>query len=213
MRCQQLLNTIQGCINNGTTNGPRATVFAQNANIRGGWEVWLQLEIAHGFLTVAGNWTCERERPYPSTNAGNPYLTYAAGGPAWGVTNNINAAARADFYLHRNAGVADDAYIELKCISPTNANPIQDAWNRFQADIVKQQTLRGGNAGLNCISVLATFGTFQAADVAGANPDLGWFWAGGRTAYVYDVANNQVSTLQNVAQGGAPRLFLVAVSA
>ncbi|QCO14706.1 hypothetical protein D3869_05415 [Azospirillum brasilense] len=212
MRCQQLLNTIQGCIANGTTNGARAAVFGQNANIRGGWEVWLQLEIAHGFLTIGGNWTCDREWPYPSTNAGAPFLTYAAAGPAWGTTANPVAAARADFYLRRAAIPADDVYIELKCINPTHATPLQDAWNRFNADVVKQQTLRGGNAGLNYVSLLASFGTFQAGDVAGPNPALGWYWGGGRSAYVYDMVNNQVSTLANVAQGGAPRLFLVAVS-
>ena len=213
MRCQQFLNTIQGCVANGTINGPRAAVLAQNPNIRGGWEGWLQAEIAHGFLNIAGNWTCDREWPYPSTNAANPYLTYTtAGGPAWGVSNNANAAARADFYLRRNVGVADDAYIELKCILPAHVTPIQDAWNRFNADVVKQQTLRVGNPGLNYVSLLAIFGTFQAADVAGPNPNLGWYWAGGRTAYAYDVANNQVTTLANVAQGGVPRLFIVAVS-
>ncbi|CAO3373066.1 hypothetical protein [Azospirillum argentinense] len=212
MRCQQLLTTIQGCIANGTTNGARAAVFAQNVNIRGGWEVWLQLEIAHGFLNIAGNWTCDREWPYPSTNAAAPFLTYTAAGPAWGTTANPVAAARADFYLRRTVGMADDVYIELKCINPTHATPLQDAWNRFHGDVVKQQTLRGGNAGLNYVSILATFGAFQAADVAGPNPNLGWYWAGGRTAYAYDVANNQITTLANVAQGGAPRLFLVAVS-
>ncbi|WP_454018843.1 hypothetical protein [Azospirillum sp. Marseille-Q6669] len=216
MRCQQLLNTIQAEFNNGNINLQRADVFAQNANIRGGWEVWLQLEIAHGFLNIPGNWTCEREQPYPSTNGGNPFLSYTAVGPAWGVSANRRAAARADFYLCRNAGIADDVYIELKCINQTHANPIHDAWGRFEADIIKQQTLRLGNAGLNYVSMLATFGIFQQADVGGGNPTLGWFWAGGRTAYVYDVfnnqVNNQVTTLANVAQGGAPRLFLVAVS-
>lgn len=207
MRAQNFLQTILDGYNiNQSINLPRAATLAQSQSIRGGWEVWLQLEIAHCFLQSVGNWLCERERAYPATQA-NTYLT-----PAGGLTNTLNSAAKCDFYLRRTQGISDDTHVELKCISQTSANPIADAWNRFGQDVLKQQTLKGANATLNGISVLATFGTFQQADVAGPNPALGWCWAGNRSAYALDPANNRVSTLQNVMQGGGARLFLVAVS-
>lgn len=214
MRCQQLLTTIEDAFNHGYINLERASVFARNDRIRGGWEVWLQLEIAHAFLHADGNWTCEREQPYPSTSQRRQFLTYSAVAGVAGTATKRNAAARADFFLHRTQGMADEAYIELKCINATRNNAVLNAWGRFEADVVKQQILTASNGNLNCISVLATFGTFNQADIN----SLAWFMQGGRRAYVYDVFNNnynqnsRVTTLANVATGGLDRLFLVAVS-
>lgn len=216
MRAQNFLNTLLAAhgANAANLNLARAATLAQNANLRGGWEVWLQVEIAQCLMTYQANWACVREAPYPSfNNALNPYLTYGAGVGA-GVTANANAAARCDFFLRRAVpnAIADDTYLELKVISAAAANPLNDAWGRFAADINKQAALAGLNNTLNCISLLATFGTFNPGDVAGPNPSLAWCWAGGRSAYVFDPTNAAVTTLQNVSQGGGNRLFLVAVS-
>ncbi|MCB8836507.1 hypothetical protein [Aurantimonas sp. VKM B-3413] len=213
MRVQPFLTTILQAYQDNPRyiDLDKASYFASTVQLRGGWEVWLQLEIASVFMQASqGSQTCDREYPYPAQGGG--YLAYNAANGAVTVVPNANAASRCDFFLHRTAGMADDTYLELKCILAAGPDPLNNAWNRFHADVAKQQALQNANGGLNCISLLATFGTFTDPQVKGPSPSLGYFWSGGRTAYVIDLANLAVTTLANVATGGAARFFLVGVS-
>lgn len=204
MRAQTLLQFLaQNYRNTAAAN------LANNQNIRGGWEIWLQVEIALTFVTLGGQGTCEREIAYPSGQQNTPYIAYNPGynPPAWAVPN---PSARCDFYLHRSNGTAqqDDTYIELKCVNPNAYNiyridPITDAWNRFKQDIAKIQAIGQVNGLINGIALLATFQQF--------NQPLPQFPTA-LTAYIWDPTNNKVSTVAEVKQGAPNRFFMVAVS-
>ncbi len=200
MRAQPLLNFLRQ-----NYNPAVAANLANNPNINGGWEVWLQVEIALAFVNQGGQRVCVREEPYPSGQLPNRWVTYLA--PNAGTSANAAQAARCDFYLHRPAlpnQQLDDTYVELKCINPNAANPLADAWNRFNADITKIRAIGQVNPLLNGIALLATYGTFTVP-----LPQFN----GGVTAYVWDPANNVVTTMAGVALNGANRFFIVAVSA
>jgi len=213
MRAKPFLQYLQAYYNPQT-----AAFLADTPDIRGGWEVWLQVEIARTFVSLNQNWICERELSYPSGNLFNPYLTYDADddlAPV-GTTSNARYAARCDFFLYRkeSISIADETYIELKCINPSVQYPHRDAWTRFKKDVIKIQALQKANKQLNCIALLATSGVFTLDAVGGENPGLAWFWNQdeGRVAYVWDPTQNAVTTLQNVALDGSGRFFIVAVA-
>lgn len=179
MRAQPFLNFLAQ-----NYNSTRAANLANNQNIRGGWEAWLQVEIGLTFVNQGGQQICNREVAYP-----------------------FGYAARCDFHLHRPGGnnqQQDDTYVELKCINPNALNPVQDAWIRFDNDINKIRQIALINPLVNGIALLATYGQFNAP--------LPQF-AAGINAYVWDPNNNNnVSTIATVIQGGANRFFMVAVS-
>ncbi len=75
-------------------------------------------------------------------------------------------------------GATDETYIELKCINPTVANPINNAWIRFDNDVVKIEVLKAVNGTLIC--QLATCGIFRLIDLAAAAP-LSNYWGGIRS--------------------------------
>lgn len=211
MRSQHILTIVARRIPVG-----KASWFASADNFRGGWEGWLQAEIAHAFYEDRAATEITREQPYPS-GLGAGHHRYLAYNPANGmVATAAHPAARCDFYVRRPAvfGPADESYLELKCISPSAMNAVDDAWNRFRADVTKIDALRARNQNLVCTALLATWGTFNPIHVRGDAPTLRWCWAGNRTAYVVDFRAGQpvVSTLANVATGGDERLFIVAVS-
>lgn len=200
MRAQPFLQFLQN-----NYNPAQAANLANNVNVRGGWEVWLQIEIALTFVNQGGNRICDREAPYPSGLGGvNPWIGNNPVPPPPYIPVP-NPGIRCDFHLHHPAGVGlqDDTYVELKCINPNVANPLIDAWNRFGNDINKIQNVAVINPNLNGIAVLATYGQFNAP----LPP-----FAGGVYAYVWDPANNAVTTMNNVTQGGANRFFMVAAS-
>jgi hypothetical protein len=208
VRVQPFLNELVGL------PFAKASVFANNPNFSGGWEGWLQAEIGYAIYGANISSLIRREVKYPDGAAA--YLNYVAGPPPVATPGAAaGAAARCVFYLHRPAGPAgggaDETYIELKCINPTVANPINDAWNRFDNDVVKIGALRAANGTLVCQALLATFGTFTPIDVAAAAP-LSIYWGGTRSAYILDTGSGNVTTLQTVTTGGVPRLFIVAVS-
>jgi hypothetical protein len=182
----------------------QAANLAQNVNIRGGWEVWLQIEIALTFVNLGGNRICDREAPYPSGQVANPWIgNNPAAPPAYIPV--ANPGIRCDFHLHHPAGIGlqDDTYVELKCINPNAVNPLNDAWQRYNDDIDKIRNIEAINPILPGIAVLATYGQFN-----GPLPQF----PHGVNAYVWDPTNNVVTTMNNVTQGGANRFFMVAAS-
>lgn len=186
-------------------NHERAANLANNRNIRGGWEVWLQVEIALAFVNQEeGTRICQREEPYPA-EIENQWITYSNQTGVAQVTSHRNQAARCDFCLcrHNPHGQMDYTYVELKCINPNAPNPLQDAWERFDSDIRKVQAIRQLNLQVPWIALLVTYGQF--------NPPLPQFSAG-INARVWDPNNNNVSRIENVIQGGPDRLFIVAAS-
>lgn len=200
MRAQPFLQFLQA-----NYDPANAANLANNNNIRGGWEPWFQVEIALTFVNQGGNRICTREDSYPSGQAA-PHIWIGnnpAPPPAYVAVTA--PGIRCDFHLHRpaGAGLQDDTYVELKCINPNVGNPWADSWNRYGNDIVKLQNILALNNNINAIAVLATFGQFNAP--------LPQFPVG-INAYVWDPTNNAVTTMNNVAQGGANRFFIVAAS-
>ncbi len=201
MRAQTFLRFL-----NDNYDHRRAANLATNTNIRGGWEIWLQVEIAYTFVNIGGSRACAREIPYPSGNNNNRYISYDSRrmqNPAR-LEQNGNSAARCDFYLSRrlqnDRGIADDTYVELKCINPNTNNPLDDAWNRFYSDINKIQAISGVNNQINGVALLATYGTF--AILPGDT----------RNKYVWDPTNNAVTRMTDVNRGNQRRFFIVAAS-
>lgn len=85
----------------------------------GGWEVWLQVELANELITAQEVHKIEREYGYPS-----------------------RAQARCDIYVERNIGShCESTYIELKCINYKSANPKKNVIQGFIADIDKMRNL------------------------------------------------------------------------
>lgn len=199
MRAQPFLQFLRA----NYVNWPTAAALSNNSNIRGGWEGWLQVEIARTFVNLGGGRICEREVQYPSGHdAPNQYIRSNLGvyqaGPAPGI--------RCDFYLHHpEGGQQDDTYLELKCIIPIAFHPaaVDDAWFRFRGDITKIRNISDVNNSINGIAVLASFGQFNAP-----LPHFPF----GVNAYVWDPGNNVVRTMNNVIQGGPDRFFIIAAS-
>jgi hypothetical protein len=183
--------------------------FMNTPNFRHGWEVWLQCEIGFAFNGVNFNNVLLREVPYPSSNNINRFLAYndTRDPPAWEVARQ-NEAARADFQIRRTQGPADTTFLELKCRLQQENH--RQTWTRLENDVQKIRALCALNNTLNCIALLATFGTFTQQDIQYLN----WFYTGGRNARVLDYS--QVvpihTKLQNVALNGNPRTFIVGVS-
>lgn len=207
MRSQAFFNALSPVL---ALDLVKAEYFATDPNFYGGWEIWLQCNIGYAFTLTPGVNVMAREVCYPS-GAGNgpPYLSYnAAANPQVAVVANANAAARADFLISRPAGLGDTTYVELKC--RTSQETIAAAWTRFWNDVNKVNALAQFNPILNCIAMLATWGTFSAQDIqnlaAIGNARVLDFSTGNGNAPIH-------TTLANVAQGGVNRLFLVSVPA
>ncbi|GGX80977.1 hypothetical protein [Vogesella alkaliphila] len=190
----------------------RAANLAKCAQLKGGWEGWLQVEIASLFLSNDWMQGCEREVPYPAPpNSDYRYLAYAAGVQNARQTNDYRSAARCDFVLERNSKErVDSTHFELKVIRPNTDNPLADAWGRFYADVDKIMALTKANPTINGIALLATYGTFTQADMG--SEGLQFFWTGNRLSYAWDTKLGTVSRLDQVSMGGDPRLFVVATS-
>lgn len=208
MRTQQILNVLSANLN---LNITKTAYFSTNGNFRGGWEAWLQANIAYAFQQANQYNRFTREEPYPSSSNNYNYLTYQDGNiPQSDNTNNGAAAARADFLIQRTQGIIDPTYLELKCYKSTEN--LGQAWDRFKDDCTKINTLYGENDTLNCAALLATYGTFSQNAVKG----LDWYWGGDRTARVLDYSPGLgqaplQTTLANVATGGNDRQFIVCV--
>ncbi|NEP47548.1 MAG: hypothetical protein F6K65_01350 [Moorea sp. SIO3C2] len=206
MRLQPFLETLRNKLN---LDLQKTQYFMNTANFQGGWEVWLQCEIGFAFNGANPNNVLLREVPYPSGNNINPFLAYRAGAnpPAWEVANQ-NQAARADFQISRMQGPPDTTFLELKCRLQQETH--LQTWTRLRNDVEKIRALSALNNTLNCIALLATFGTFTQQDIQ----DLNWFYTGGRNARVLDYSQVMPihTELQNVALNGNQRTFIVGVS-
>jgi hypothetical protein len=179
MRAQPFLNWLYTNYQPGT-----AMQVASNPQFRGGWEGWLQVEIARTFIQNQTQ-LCAREVCYPDGNG--QFISYdAEEDEAHGGVANRRAAARADFFMRRNEGIADDTYIELKTSSFAAGNPMRDAWWRFYEDTLKIAAIQEVNPAVNCFSMLAYWGTLETTPWGFGNGNVAWFWQGGRTAYVWD---------------------------
>jgi hypothetical protein len=211
-----------------------AIEVAGNPDFRGGWEGWMQVEIARTFLGHPSR-VCEREFPYPDGGAGYPptYLSYNRGNNTAAKGADGRNAARCDFLLQYNneegIGVADQTFIEIKCSNAQARYPEQDAWHRFNADINKISALKGVYGGFSTFALLCVWGTLETDnDTPLGNPDghtIDWYYAGNRNAYIWDtksatdqprrdrgVENLQsaVQRLGHRAQGN--RLLIIGVS-
>jgi hypothetical protein len=92
----------------------RAAGLAVSGKIMGGWESWLQVELAMYLVGKLADARIIREMTYP------------------------DEAARCDFYIEYGGG-RDPTYVELKCQLPGRGDTINDALLRFQRDIAKQK--------------------------------------------------------------------------
>lgn len=208
MRLQPFLETLRS---NLYLDRQKTEYFMNTGNFQGGWEVWLQCEIGFAFNGVNPNNVLLREVPYPSGDNIQRFLAYRAGAhpPAWQVAV-ANQAARADFQISRMQGPPDTTFLELKCRLQQETH--LQTWNRLENDVEKIRALSALNNTLNCIALLATFGTFTQQDIQALN----WFYTGGRNARVLDYSQAQNmpihTELRNVALNGNPRTFIVGVS-
>ena len=123
-------------------NFGKAKAIANWHDLRGGWEVWMQVEIAAHMSTFQGFQRLEREVPYPAP-------------PAQG-------GERCDFKIVMTERLqTDDTYIELKCINPNTANPLADIDRRFRDDFAKIERLRSAN--YSCFALCAVYGRLGPA--------------------------------------------------
>lgn len=178
--------------------------FSTSPHFHGGWEVWLQCEIAAALKKDNVPFSLEREKPYSGRGNGNGKLmAYSDRSRTASWTNTANSAARADFFV-QTANGRDPTHFELKCIYG-HSGP-QDGWRRFGNDIAKIEALNKLDPNLNAIAMLGTYGIFKQEDMADVFNIVGQ-----NTSYVIDFgqAPPKVSTLKNVAQGGQDRFFLV----
>jgi len=202
MRTQQIMTVLQDSLD---LDLVRTEHFETNAHFRGGWEVWLQCEIAMAFFNNATSQSFEREVPYPSGNALLPYLSYNNATHA--VAEVANPSARADFKVERLAGAADTTFLELKCQKSTET--VGQAWSRLEDDVYKIDALAAANNTLNCTALLASWGIFTAEEMR----NLNWCWTN-RSSYVLDYSQNPplLTSLQNVALDGNDRQFIIGIS-
>lgn len=79
----------------------------------GGWEVWMQVELAKGLIREESIDKIEREKQYPGHQI------------------------RCDLYAERSVGQRLKVYIELKCINYKTQNPQERVLDGFVADCQK----------------------------------------------------------------------------
>ncbi len=109
MRSEQLFNALA------SYNWAEAETLASVQRFKGGWEGWLQVELAKHLYALLGQYhvEIERERRYP------------------------DRPIRCDFYFSYGIAGKDETYIELKCQNPMAQNPLQDIGDRFAEDLEK----------------------------------------------------------------------------
>lgn len=111
MRPQQFLELVSGF------DCTKIKMLTEESWLDGGWEVWLQVEMACYLRDRAeegANVQIKREVPYPGTQK------------------------RCDFFISYGGG-RDETYIELKCQNACASNPLNDVTYRFINDIEKQR--------------------------------------------------------------------------
>lgn len=153
MRAQQLFENINGY------DFSRACYLASAQGIAGGWEVWLQVELALFLKDKMGedNINFERERIYRE----------------FGIDSN----QRCDFlisYGGAGTGGYDNTFIELKCQNPYGKpNPLTDALKRFQSDIEKVRAIPEHPI-IACM--LVCYGTIDKVAEGMVNLDMEQIW-------------------------------------
>jgi len=173
--------------------------FATNVGFAGGWEGWLQCEIAAALRTDVP-FRIEREKRYESKGR---MMQYDSKTSTAAFTNDARNAARADFFIETTSG-HDQTHFELKCIYAYGGPA--DAWKRFGDDVKKIQTLSKLDSTLNAIAILGTFGVFRQQDMQGISEIVNL-----NTSYVIDFGQTppNVTPLANVAKDGVERFFIV----
>lgn len=107
MRWSQIWQCIKGY------RFDKVITLATEKNIKGGWEGWLQVELAMHLFLMGGSFEIAREEKY------------------------INSERRSDFYISYK-GKKDPTYIELKCINPWNGVGAQNSvLTQYAEDIGK----------------------------------------------------------------------------
>ena len=198
MRAQPFLQTLQRRYTPTT-----ARRLASTEVIRGGWEVWFQVEIALVFADYESR-VCVREERFPSGSPAAPYIHVPSQtGQAATTTSQKNSAAKCDFFMTR-AGGGDPTFVELKCIIPDRKNPIKDAWDRFRDDVNKLERIEKVNPAINGIAALATYGEWDAT------PDLPG--SAEKYAYVWDPHRDEVVPMDKVQKYAPSRFFVVATT-
>lgn len=137
--------------------------------LRGGWEVWLQVELAKHLLGIEelNNIQIEREVKYPS-NLG-----------------------RCDLFISYNEGY-DQTYIELKCQNVSAYNPVKDVFGRFQNDIAKQKSLSNTNIAGFCLAVVRCKFNAMASAIGGIKTVIG----ASSSAYLLDLETHTTFNLK-----------------
>lgn len=131
MRSQTFLDYMR------SYNFSKAKSISRWHDLRGGWEVWMQIEIAAHIASYPGFQRIEREVLYPL----QPAL----------------ARERCDFKIVvTNRMQTDDTYIELKCMNPSADRPLADINQRFSVDITKIERLRSDK--YSCFALCAVYG-------------------------------------------------------
>lgn len=201
MRTQAFLENLGGHY-----QANEAQKLASLPGIHGGWEVWLQIEIAKTFIAIDNTVSFYREQPFSNQfNINAPWIAYNNQTKIASYTANRNSASKSDFFM-THAGGRDNTYLELKCINPNANNPVNDAWSRYRNDIDKITGITRLDQSINGIALLATYGTFPSIPIFSPNSSV----------YVWDPYEgngiNGVSKMTDVKLNGNPRLFLVGCS-
>jgi len=206
MRIQPFMSFLQSSLQ---LDLNKTTYFLTDVDFVGGWEVWLQCNIGFAGRNAVGRARMTREACYPS-QFGGQYLSYNILTQAVAVTPNANAAARCDFLLENTVGLADSTYVELKCA--TSSESSVNTWQRFANDLSKIQALTGANPNINAAALLAIHATLDPQQIAAISNNLPR-----NTSFVLDYSPGPgqqplMTTIPNVASGGAPRMLLFGVS-
>ena len=185
-------------------NANEAQRLSSLPGIHGGWEVWLQIEIAKTFMNIDSTVSFYREYPYSNqAHANAPWISYNRATKRASYTSSRKSASKCDFFMVHSGG-RDQTYLELKCINPNKVSgPNADAWKRYNDDMDKIVGVTNLDPNINGIALLATYGTFPSIPIFPPNMNV----------YIWDpyegIGKHGVSSLKNVKLNGNPRFFLV----
>jgi hypothetical protein len=134
-------------------------IVSNNKVTHGGWEGWMQVEIALALAGTVARWF--REEPY--RNQFNQYLSYNRELGIAEVQEVGRSAARCDFYTEPHIGF-DITYFELKCYNPNAiGNSTEDSWSRVLYDLKKAIALWKMDSTINIICTLVDYGNIRSS--------------------------------------------------
>ncbi len=206
MRAQAFLNWLYA-----NYNPQQAAAIASNQELRGGWEVWLQVEIGMAYINAGITHSCAREVQYPQS------------------------LQRCDFFMHDTYGGGDDTYLELEMHQQpgrqSRSGCVDALQRRHRQDHEHPHSRTTTSRASPCWRCGGTVDPTNDNNQGGGmnGHPLNWYWSGNRRAYIWDTTgalappqSSHVMSLQTaqqnaltlMQQGGnqADRLLLYAVS-